>query len=212
MPSLLPIASSTSRRSRQRLETRERLYTAALAEFREVGFVAASVERIVAATGVARGTFYFHFPTKDHVLLELQRRHESEIVERLALLPDSVSIVALVRAVVEGVLAEEERIGDTRLFRDLLAVYLRRPEGVDLGDPAFPLAHALVGRFLAAADRGAVRDDVWRSLDLSQAPRGGPADLAVRLPAGDYEVEELGLDTVPEPTAGEEPHIKELQF
>ena len=160
MPSLLPLASSTSRRSRQRLETRERLYTAALAEFREVGFVAASVERIVAATGVARGTFYFHFPTKDHVLLELQRRHESAIVKRLALLPDSVSIVALLRAVVEAVLAEQERIGDTRLFRDLLAVYLRRPEGVDLGDPAFPLVQALAERFLAAADRGAVRDDV----------------------------------------------------
>ena len=169
MPSSQPIGARNPRRSRQRLETRERLYAAALTEFREVGSTAASVERIVATAGVARGPFYFHFPTKDHVLLELRRRHESEIVRRRALLPDSLSIVELVRAVVEAVIAEEERVGDARLFRDLLAVYLRRPEGVDLGGQDFALVHALIERFLASAERGAVRDDL------------SPPELAVTL-------------------------------
>jgi AcrR family transcriptional regulator len=34
----------------------------------------------VAAAGVAHGTFFFHFPTKEHVLLELEHR---EIERRL---------------------------------------------------------------------------------------------------------------------------------
>src|SRR6185369_17839590 len=70
-------------RDRQRVETRERLYEAALDEIRSVGFAAAQVDRIVAAVGVARGTFYFHFPTKADLLLEWQRRREVDIVSRL---------------------------------------------------------------------------------------------------------------------------------
>ncbi len=52
------------RRDRQRLETRARVYEAAVDEFRREGFARAQVDRIVAAAGVARGTFYFHFPSK----------------------------------------------------------------------------------------------------------------------------------------------------
>jgi len=63
-----------TRRERQRLETRGRLYEAALAEFRRVGFANAQIEAIVERAGVARGTFYFHFPTTEHVLLEFQHR------------------------------------------------------------------------------------------------------------------------------------------
>ena len=36
----------------------------------------ADVGAIVAAAGVAHGTFYFHFPTKEHVLFELERQAE----------------------------------------------------------------------------------------------------------------------------------------
>src|SRR5215470_11560344 len=70
-------------RTRQRLETRDRIFEVALAEFRRVGVSAAEIERIVKAAGVARGTFYLHFPTKDHVLIELQRRRQSALAERL---------------------------------------------------------------------------------------------------------------------------------
>src|SRR5262249_56340205 len=71
-------------RTRQRLETRDRLFEAALAEFRRAGVAAAEIERIVRAAGVARGTFYLHFPTKDHVLMELLRRKQAVLARRLA--------------------------------------------------------------------------------------------------------------------------------
>src|SRR5438105_979273 len=73
-------------RERQRVETRERLFQAALAEIRHTGVAGAQVDRIVTTAGVARGTFYFHFPSKEDVLLEWERRREGEIV---ALLKDN---------------------------------------------------------------------------------------------------------------------------
>src|SRR4051812_30674857 len=67
-------------REAKRLQTRERLFGAAIAEFKLAGMAEADVGAIVAAAGVAHGTFFFHFPTKEHVLLEMEHREE----ERLA--------------------------------------------------------------------------------------------------------------------------------
>ena len=66
-------------RDAQRRQTRQRVYAAALVEFKRTGMAAADVGDIAAAAGVARGTFYFHFPTKEHVLAELERHEEAQI-------------------------------------------------------------------------------------------------------------------------------------
>lgn len=63
----------------QRLQTRERILGAAIAEFKRSGMADAEVHSIAAAAGVAHGTFYFHFPTKEHVLLELEQREEARV-------------------------------------------------------------------------------------------------------------------------------------
>lgn len=46
----------------KRLQTRERLLGAAIAEFKRSGMAEADVGAIVNAAGVAHGTFFFHFP------------------------------------------------------------------------------------------------------------------------------------------------------
>ena len=71
-------------RDAQRRQTRQRVYAAALAEFKRTGMAAADVGDIAAAAGVARGTFYFHFPTKEHVLAELERHEEARLVGQLS--------------------------------------------------------------------------------------------------------------------------------
>ena len=76
-------ASKLSAREVQRLETRVRLFDAAVAEIGRSGLAGADVSTIAAAAGVARGTFYFHFPTKEHVVVEAERTEEAEIVARL---------------------------------------------------------------------------------------------------------------------------------
>jgi AcrR family transcriptional regulator len=55
-------------------ETRARIYDAAIRLFAEEGYVGASVERIAAAAGVAKGTFFIHFATKDALVTTIVRR------------------------------------------------------------------------------------------------------------------------------------------
>jgi AcrR family transcriptional regulator len=74
----------TGARERQRAATRERLFTAALAEFRRAGFERANVAEIARAAGVSRPSFYAHFPTLDHVLFEWAWRLALGVVRRLA--------------------------------------------------------------------------------------------------------------------------------
>lgn len=86
-------------RELRRLETRARLLDAALAEIGRSGLAGADVSAIASAAGVVRGTFYFHFPTQDHVLVELERNEEVRIVEELGAAQtetdDLVSVLSL---------------------------------------------------------------------------------------------------------------------
>ena len=60
---MTPQVKQSSRNAR-RLQTRERILGAAIAEFKRAGMSGADVNEIVAAAGVAHGTFFFHFPSK----------------------------------------------------------------------------------------------------------------------------------------------------
>lgn len=62
----------SARRPRQRraVETRQRLYEVALAEYERAGVEAARVEDIVEAAGVSWSTFFDYFPRKEDVLQE----------------------------------------------------------------------------------------------------------------------------------------------
>src|SRR5437763_16336675 len=81
------MTSDPSARELQRLKTRRRLYECALAVFRKEGVAHCRIEDIAKAAGVSRGTFYFHFPTKDDVLLERVRETEGQICAAIEALP-----------------------------------------------------------------------------------------------------------------------------
>jgi AcrR family transcriptional regulator len=66
--SMAAVHPRSNRRERRRLETRERLYRAALELFGERGFLETTVEDITEAADVGKGTFFNYFPTKEHVL------------------------------------------------------------------------------------------------------------------------------------------------
>ena len=67
-PNIPAVHPRSDRRERRRLETRERLYRAALELFGERGFLETTVEDITEAADVGKGTFFNYFPTKEHVL------------------------------------------------------------------------------------------------------------------------------------------------
>lgn len=58
---------------------KENLYSAAVMLFRQRGFDETRVEEITQAAGVAKGTFFNYFPTKEDVLLYIGERHMSRL-------------------------------------------------------------------------------------------------------------------------------------
>jgi AcrR family transcriptional regulator len=152
MPSLP--AALPSRRERQVDSTRARLFEAAIAEFRRVGFDRASVARIAREAGVSRPSFYFHFPTKEHVLLELQWLEERVLVARLE---GARSLRAALRELAEGLIESEARLQDSELFRDMLSIYARQPAGFAIDAQPFPIVGAVARHFAEASARGELR-------------------------------------------------------
>jgi AcrR family transcriptional regulator len=65
-----PAKPAGNRRERHRVQTRDRLYRAALELFAERGFLETTVEDITEAADVGKGTFFNYFPTKEHILAE----------------------------------------------------------------------------------------------------------------------------------------------
>ena len=133
-----------SARESKRLQTRERLMGAAVAEFKRSGLAEADVGSIVAAAGVAHGTFFFHFPTKEHVLLELERREEDRMAKQIArLLSSQPNLLTVLTEAVQLVVGLERRLGDM-LFKDLLALHFSqtRPSAENEKDHPFILAVA----------------------------------------------------------------------
>jgi len=127
----MAVVDKPSARETKRLQTRERLMGAAIAEFKRSGLAAADVGAIVTAAGVAHGTFFFHFPTKEHVLLELERREEERIAKQLSRYVDSErDLASLLQEAVRLVVGLERRLG-AALFKDFLALHFSQTRPTD---------------------------------------------------------------------------------
>ena len=149
-----------SAREARRLQTRERILGAAIAEFKRSGMAGADVGAIVTAAGVAHGTFYFHFPTKEHVLLELERREEARIATELGrFLETTHDLTAALTEVVHLVTGLEHRFGPL-LFREILALHFSpsRPHKDEWTD--HPVIVLLVREIERARGDGEVHPEV----------------------------------------------------
>ncbi|MGZ5392731.1 MAG: TetR family transcriptional regulator [Mycobacterium sp.] len=127
----MAVVDKPSARETKRLQTRERLMGAAIAEFKRAGMAEADVAAIVAAAGVAHGTFFFHFPTKEHVLLELEQREEERIAKQLARSTGSThDLSSTLGEAVRLVMGLERRLGAV-LFKDFLALHFSQTRPAD---------------------------------------------------------------------------------
>jgi AcrR family transcriptional regulator len=73
-----------TKRRQQAIETKQKLLDAADQLVKERGFDAVSVDDIVAACGLAKGTFYHHFTSKDDLLVYLTRTPYDELKKKYA--------------------------------------------------------------------------------------------------------------------------------
>lgn len=101
-----------SRREQQRQATRARILAAAGALFAAAGVDATTIEDIAAAADVAKGTFYYHYGSKDEVVGALVRDSMGHVSEQaLAALADGVMPLDALRDFLLGCArwAEENR-------------------------------------------------------------------------------------------------------
>lgn len=146
------VEKSLSQREQQRLETRRRLFLAALDVFRRDGVQGCRIEDIATQAGVSRAAFYFHFPTKEAVLAELLGESEANFVEAVAGLPESASIEEVVDCTAEAMASSWS--ADAPLFVEVGAVALRRTaESLVNREDAYGIREELARRFELASDR-----------------------------------------------------------
>ena len=154
-PQVKPSARETRRR-----ETRERILGAAITEFKRAGMAGADVNVIAAAAGVAHGTFFFHFPSKEHVLFELECREEARLASEFgSFLKEPHELVLVLTKLVGSVTGLERRLGPI-LFKELLALHFSptRPHKDDWTD--HPVIVLLVDEIERARSDGTVHREV----------------------------------------------------
>jgi AcrR family transcriptional regulator len=154
-----PASQVVGVREAQRLQTRARVFDAAVAEFGRSGLAGADVAAIAGAAGVARGTFYFHFPTKEHVLVELERAEEAKIVATLDTrdaAPDD--LLSLLTLLVRHVLAAEDRLGPA-VFKDMLSLHFSPTRPIEDELREHPLAGFVIAAIADAQAAGRVSPD-----------------------------------------------------
>jgi AcrR family transcriptional regulator len=115
-------------RIEQRKLTRQRLIDGALEMFSTTGYEHATVDDISRAAGYSKGAYYFHFSTKDDILLELLRLWTEE--RTALLLDDSAGELTAdeLRDMLTGFFSYEDRPRWPGVLLEFWSVAVRNPE------------------------------------------------------------------------------------
>jgi len=127
------------------------VYDAALRVFRRDGFGTCRIDDIAKAAQVSRGTFYFHFPTKEDVLVQLLRESERGVVAILSGLSPTAPLLAVLEATAKAISDAWQH--DSSLVLEIASTGLRLVAS-SLERDAEPVRAALTPYFRAAAERG----------------------------------------------------------
>ena len=120
------IGQTVSKREQGKLERKERLYEAALNLFRGQGYEMTTVDQITRQAGLAKGTFFNYFPTKDAVLRYMGAREVGRLGAATLSLNGTASSIGKLKRLMSALAASLER------DRDLVCLIFR--EGVTVSD------------------------------------------------------------------------------
>jgi AcrR family transcriptional regulator len=190
-------------------DLRERLFQAALAHVRRRGYANASISHITLDIGVAKGTFFNYFPTKDHLLAEVLHRWVedgiSDLDKRFA---GAEAVLALLRSMASR-LSGDRKVGEAVVLRfaELPAVQIsnmggavrsedrvrdwieaRLTEALPVAVPLVEIRPSLLAFVLTCVFRGTLEEWVRgrqeaRALDLAVIDRISYVIRASGLPA-----------------------------
>jgi AcrR family transcriptional regulator len=142
----------TGKRELAKSERRERLYEAALILFRTQGYETTTVDQICRRAGLAKGTFFNYFPTKDAVLRYMGTREIGRLGSVLSAGAQAHSPLGKLKRLMGTLAASLEN------DRDLVCLVFRK--GISVAD-------------LLAGDAGGFSVQPMASLLLRQAQRAG---------------------------------------
>jgi AcrR family transcriptional regulator len=151
-----PLGDGLTGRDRQREETKRRVREIALDAIRRDGLGDARIDEIARSAGVSRGTVYFHYPTKEHVVAELLAEAEARIGWAIGELPRTAPLRDVLDTFCAAFAREWEK--EPELFPSVGAVAMRRAAGTIRSKPLDAVHRALVGRFRIAAERAELTD------------------------------------------------------
>jgi AcrR family transcriptional regulator len=142
-------------------ETVEVILEAAAQVFERHGYATGTTNRIAARAGVSIGSLYQYFPNKDAIVVELSRRHITEMSELSwptlkALVKDVPPLRDGLSVVVRGTIGLHRR--SPQLHRVLFEETPRSAEIRDLMWEVFDRASSLIGDYLAACPEVLVPD------------------------------------------------------
>jgi AcrR family transcriptional regulator len=146
------VGDGLTERDRQREETRRRIREVALDAIRRDGLSDARVDEIARAAGVSRGTVYFHYPTKEHVVTEVLGEAEGRITAALRALPRAAPLAEVLGAFCAAFVREWER--EAPLFPSVAAVAVRNAATTIRSKEIDTVHGALASRFKVASERG----------------------------------------------------------
>lgn len=154
-----PKKTELGRRERNKRSKRHRMLTESLRLFREKGFEQTTVSEITQAAGVAKGTFFNYFPTKETVLLALgeQMLGKLELADSTELFGRGSArnkVKVIFRALASGLDA------DRALVREMVYRGLRLPDLVSRERARLDFRSTLVLLLDQGRRQGEVRDNV----------------------------------------------------
>jgi AcrR family transcriptional regulator len=138
---------ATNTGTERKARTRRRLVEATVSLLRDRGLSRASVDDIVGAAGVAKGTFYLYFDSKDAVISAVAQR----LVEGVGIAVEQ-TLAEAARSPVERVLAlgaAVSQVGREPYERELIEVF-HRPENRAVHDRVGEHAFARIAPALSA--------------------------------------------------------------
>ncbi len=160
-----PAAATAARRSARR---REDLVDAAVAVFATNGVAGTSVDDIVRAAGVAKGTFYLYFDTRDDIVTAVAERLVQGVGRQI-----DVALVAGGRTAAErirGIADAMSAVGTSQTERDLVEA-LHRPGNAAVHDR---LSGRIVTRLMPAV-AAVIADGIAAGEFVTQDPRQAAA-------------------------------------
>lgn len=149
---------SLSRREANKRSKRQRLLHASLRLFREKGFENTTVAEITAAAGVAKGTFFNYFATKEDVLLALGEQTLGKLQLNVQVVPGRESTRGKIKAIFAALAAGLD--ADRDLVREMVYRGLRLPDLVDRRRARLDFRATLVLLLNQGQRLGEVRPDV----------------------------------------------------